>query len=176
MKIKKLKLKNYKRFNELELDFDSGINIIVGDNEAGKSTISQAIMDLLYLDPTTKSQNTHARIKSWGQSNLPILDMIFSSDGDDYQFIKDFSSKSLILQNLSNKKKTENYKDSIHYIKTFTGIGNESIFRKTAFINQGDIAWADSSDDLLHEITSGTNEGSNSGAQQIIKNLKLRAF
>lgn len=172
MKIRKLKLKNYRKFSELELNFDSGINIIVGDNEAGKSTISQAIMDLFYLDPTTKAQNIHVRMKSWGQSNLPVIDLIFNSDGDDYQFTKDFNAKSLILKNLSNNKKSENYKDSLAYMKNFTGISNESVYKKTAFINQGDIAWADSSDDLLHEITSGTKEGSNSGAQQVIKKLK----
>jgi AAA15 family ATPase/GTPase len=41
--IKKLKLLNFKRFKEFEVGFDSTINIIIGDNEAGKSSILQAI-------------------------------------------------------------------------------------------------------------------------------------
>jgi putative ATP-dependent endonuclease of OLD family len=41
--IKQLKLLNYKRFKEFEVEFDSKINTIIGDNEAGKSTILQAI-------------------------------------------------------------------------------------------------------------------------------------
>lgn len=41
--ITKLKIKNFKSFEEFELDFDKGANIIVGNNEAGKSTILEAI-------------------------------------------------------------------------------------------------------------------------------------
>ncbi|HCY64090.1 MAG TPA: ATP-dependent endonuclease [Oxalobacteraceae bacterium] len=41
--IKKLVLKNFKRFRELELNFDSELNILVGGNEAGKSSVLQAL-------------------------------------------------------------------------------------------------------------------------------------
>jgi len=41
--IKKIKLINFKRFKDFEVDFDSKINTIIGDNEAGKSSILQAI-------------------------------------------------------------------------------------------------------------------------------------
>lgn len=41
--IRKLKLINFKRFKQFEVEFNSGINTIIGDNEAGKSTILQAI-------------------------------------------------------------------------------------------------------------------------------------
>lgn len=40
--IKKLKIENFKSFNNFEISFNKGINILVGDNEAGKSTILEA--------------------------------------------------------------------------------------------------------------------------------------
>jgi len=43
LKIKKVYIENFKSFKKLELDLDSGINILVGNNEAGKSTILEAI-------------------------------------------------------------------------------------------------------------------------------------
>ncbi len=43
MIISKLKLVNFKRFPELEIPFDEHLNILVGDNESGKSSILQAI-------------------------------------------------------------------------------------------------------------------------------------
>jgi len=43
MQIKKIYIENFKSFQKLELDLDAGINILVGNNEAGKSTILEAI-------------------------------------------------------------------------------------------------------------------------------------
>jgi len=44
MKIEKLVLQNYKSFKERTvIEFNEGLNILVGDNEAGKSTILEAI-------------------------------------------------------------------------------------------------------------------------------------
>lgn len=41
--IQRLVLKNFKRFKALELEFDPELNILVGGNEAGKSSVLQAI-------------------------------------------------------------------------------------------------------------------------------------
>jgi predicted ATP-dependent endonuclease of OLD family len=41
--ILKVKIKNFKKFKEYEIHFDSKRNILIGDNEAGKSTILTAI-------------------------------------------------------------------------------------------------------------------------------------
>lgn len=43
MYIKKIKLHNYRRFKDLEIYFKKGRNILVGDNESGKSSILEAI-------------------------------------------------------------------------------------------------------------------------------------
>ena len=41
--IEKIILYNFKRFNHLELEVDEKINILIGDNESGKSSIIEAI-------------------------------------------------------------------------------------------------------------------------------------
>lgn len=41
--IQKIVLKNFRRFRDANIDFTGGLNIIVGDNEAGKSTVLEAI-------------------------------------------------------------------------------------------------------------------------------------
>lgn len=43
MKIRKLKLKNFKRFANQAFDFNDDVNVIVGDNESGKSSLLEAI-------------------------------------------------------------------------------------------------------------------------------------
>ena len=44
MAIKKIKIENFKCFNGVfELELNKGLNILVGNNETGKSTIVEAI-------------------------------------------------------------------------------------------------------------------------------------
>ena len=43
MYISKIKLHNYRRFKDIEIPFNKGRNILVGDNESGKSSVLQAI-------------------------------------------------------------------------------------------------------------------------------------
>ena len=43
MIVRKLRITNFKKFRNNEFDFNDDINIIVGDNESGKSTLFWAI-------------------------------------------------------------------------------------------------------------------------------------
>lgn len=44
VKINKLIVENFKKFrSRLEIDFNDEINILIGDNESGKSTILKAL-------------------------------------------------------------------------------------------------------------------------------------
>ncbi|MDV3597366.1 ATP-dependent nuclease [Elizabethkingia anophelis] len=54
--IKKIKLKNFKKFESLEIEFDDQINLIIGDNEAGKSSILMAI-DIVLSGSRNKVEN-----------------------------------------------------------------------------------------------------------------------
>ena len=47
MKIKKLVIKNYKKYRDISIELNSGVNIFVGDNNSGKSTILEAISMVL---------------------------------------------------------------------------------------------------------------------------------
>ena len=51
MKVKSLKLKNFRNYDLLDLEFDEATNIFYGDNAQGKTNILESI----YLCGTTKS-------------------------------------------------------------------------------------------------------------------------
>lgn len=82
--INKIKLKNFKRFRCSQIEFNNDLNVIVGDNESGKSSILQAI-DMVISGSTTKIKNIGLEYlfnihaiedfmegdKSYG--NLPVL-------------------------------------------------------------------------------------------------------
>lgn len=41
--IRKISIRNYRRFKEFDLNFEDGMNIVVGDNDSGKSSLIEAI-------------------------------------------------------------------------------------------------------------------------------------
>ena len=43
MYISKIKIKNFKCFNDVEVEFDPNFNLIIGQNNSGKSTIFDAL-------------------------------------------------------------------------------------------------------------------------------------
>lgn len=51
MYIESLELKNYRNYQNLQLDFDKGTNIFYGDNAQGKTNILESV----YMCGTTKS-------------------------------------------------------------------------------------------------------------------------
>ena len=82
--INKIILKNFKRFTAFEVDFDNQLNILVGDNESGKSSILQAI-DIVLSGSRNKVENiglenlfNYQIVNDFMQSNkkyedLPVL-------------------------------------------------------------------------------------------------------
>lgn len=79
--IKKLKLQNFKRFKSFEVSFDSKLNIIIGENEAGKSSILSAI-DLVL-------RGSHRKVESVG------FDKLLNS-----QAVKDFLASDKVYKDL----------------------------------------------------------------------------
>lgn len=70
MYISKIKLHNFRRFKDIEIPFNRGRNILVGDNESGKSSVLQAI-DLC-------ARGSRHRIEDVGIETLFNIDSIRS--------------------------------------------------------------------------------------------------
>ena len=68
MYISKIKLQNFRRFRNIEIRFNRGRNILVGDNESGKSSILQAI-DLC-------SRGSRHRVEDIGVETLLNVDAV----------------------------------------------------------------------------------------------------
>lgn len=47
MYLSKLKLKNFRKYKELEVPFKKGLNVLIGENDSGKTAIIDSIRILL---------------------------------------------------------------------------------------------------------------------------------
>jgi uncharacterized protein YhaN len=84
MRIDRLELVRYGRFTDCALDFaGSGMHLVVGPNEAGKSTLRSSVGELLYgIHPQTKLDFLHA------MQDLRIDALLRGSDGDALEVVR----------------------------------------------------------------------------------------
>ena len=57
MRVKSIKLINFKKFRDDLIDFNDDVNIFVGDNNSGKSTILEALEIVLNFNHRGRSFN-----------------------------------------------------------------------------------------------------------------------
>ncbi|WHT49434.1 AAA family ATPase [Sporosarcina thermotolerans] len=67
MKIKKIVIYGFGKHENKTIDFDDGVNVIYGQNEAGKTTIQQFIVQTLFGYPQKNSAQLRYEPKSGGK-------------------------------------------------------------------------------------------------------------
>ncbi len=100
MKIQNLTLKNWKCFrDEKSFEFDEGINLIHGENEAGKSSAIDGLRRAFFDKHTTSGEKMRA-IQPWGSEGLsPTVKVGFEKNGNEYRIKKKFlHSESSLLE------------------------------------------------------------------------------
>ena len=81
MRIRRLRMVNFRAFADYELELDPGLNLVVGLNESGKSTIVEALGTALFADPTSKARAMR-ELERWGSSGAMRLELDFDHARD----------------------------------------------------------------------------------------------
>ena len=107
LKIKQLKLKNYRNYELLELDFDPSTNILYGDNAQGKTNILESI----YLCGTTKShRGTKDRDIIQFQHEEAHIEAVIDKNGVPFQIdihLKNNSPKGIAINKIPIRRASE---------------------------------------------------------------------
>lgn len=102
MRIKKLEITEFGKFNNMMIDFNDGINVIHGANESGKSTIMSFIYAMLF--DTEKGEgiynvsSIYSRFRQWDSNNPPSGAMEFEHEGISYRIEKTFNKRNQVLR------------------------------------------------------------------------------
>ncbi len=90
MRIKSVLLRHWRGIEQLELaDLDPGLNLVLGDNETGKSRVAQAIWFGLFESSKGKSKHK-TDLMSWDGKGDPRVELLLECGGRTYRIVKVF--------------------------------------------------------------------------------------
>ncbi|MDR7422625.1 MAG: AAA family ATPase [Armatimonadota bacterium] len=138
MIISSVRLRRFKRFADWTGTLAPGLTVVRGPNEAGKSTLMEAIFEGLFRDPA-RTEAT-GRLRSWGEARLGEITIDLDVRGRRYLLRKDLEAGTVLLQSEDGRDRAESQRDVQRRLLEWVGLGSEAAYRSTAFVAQADIA------------------------------------
>ena len=148
MKIKQINISGFGKLNNLSINFDKKINVVFGNNEAGKSTLQAFIKGMFFSlkgGRKTKKDGFPELKKYKPFNNVPYSgNLIYTLDNSsEYLVNRDFSSGDVKVYDSTLKDITstfpQNREQGILFANEHLGI-SQYLFENTCFIKQANIS------------------------------------
>lgn len=176
MTITRIRLRRFKRFADWEADFGPGLTVVRGPNEAGKTTLMEAVFEGLFGDPAR--EQAVARLRSWGESRLGEITIGVRVGSDCYLLRKDLEAGTILLQRQGGGDRVESLREVQRRLLEWIGLATEGACRATAFVAQGDIARVGEDRRLLgahlSRVLSGAGSEGVQAAQRWLQEQRAR--
>ena len=174
MWLKRIELKNFKRFLDFPAQFSPGINVVKGPlNEMGKSTLLEGIIVALFHNPKSTAKELKDYV-SWSSTDKQFrIRLEFEEKGNKYSLEKDFGkgTASLICDN--TREEFDTFRKISEKMAELLGTNSDRLFLCSSCIRQSQVSEISSGrkeiNESLEEIVSGGKEGIL--ASQAIKKL-----
>ena len=166
MILRSIELENFGRFRGQTVEFRRGMNLVIGPNEAGKSTLAEAVPAVLF------GSDHLEKFRPWGRNacsaalffeghgrtiqvkrNLVTDEVELVEKDDLYHVLSQFSGKVPLRGRSATSRE---YRD---LLESLLGVSDEGLFRATYFFGHHPQEW--SGDELaqkLRTLVSGTAE------------------
>ena len=155
MKIHKLKINAYGKLKDTEITFDDNINIVHGQNEAGKSTILNFIVNMLYgisKNKNGKPYSNFEKYKPWEGEEFSGKIEYALDNNENFEVFRDFKKKN---PQIFNEKKEDISKQfnidkskGNEFFYEQTGM-DEALFLSTIVVNQEEVKLGKSEQNIL---------------------------
>ena len=102
MKINNLKINGFGKLKDKEIEFGDGINVVYGENEAGKSSILKFIMSMFYgasKNKNGKEISDFEKFKPWVTEEFSGKIEYTLDSGENYEVYREFKKKNPIIYN-----------------------------------------------------------------------------
>ncbi len=95
MIIKSVKMRNFRKFKDILIDFPDGITGVVGLNGSGKSTIFESIAWALYGPIAARTSADQIKLENSQNSDPCRVELEFVFNDDNYRIVREMTGKSL---------------------------------------------------------------------------------
>ena len=182
MKIKNLKINAFGKIQNKQIDFVEGINVIQGENEAGKSTILKFIIGMFY--GLSKNKNGQSipdieKFEPWNNEDFSGKISYDLDDGKKYEVYRNFKKKNpkIFNENLEDISKKFNIDKTRGNQFFYDQVEmEEDIFNSSVITKQTEVKLSEKEQNsLIQKISNilGTGED-NSSYTQIVTKLKKK--
>ena len=139
MKLQRLHIKRYGRFDDFAIDFGKGFNQIIGDNDTGKSTLVRAIYAVLFDNPATVHwEGYHANLSTMEAPYL--LHLEYQANGKSYRLTKDIATETTMLEEVETGGKWNTPADVQEQIGKALGFTEKELYVASSLVRQDDLA------------------------------------
>ena len=181
MKIDSIKINGFGNLKDKNIELKSGINIVTGKNESGKSTMLKFIPAMFYGLSKNKNKKEIPdleRYKPWSESEYSGKIYYTLDNNEKIEVYRDFNKKTCKIYNENGEEITNNYnidnktKQNLFFIEQ-TGI-TEDILMKTAISEQTETRLdKDSQNIIIQKISNVLSTGKdNTSYKKAIDKLK----
>ncbi len=166
MKINNLKINGFGKIKDKEIELSEGINIVYGENEAGKSSVLKFITSMLYgasKNKNGKDISDFDRYKPWSSEEFSGKIEYTLDNGENFEVFREFKKKNPTIYNSKKEDISKTFPmdktKGIEFFENQTGIDEET-FYNTAITEQEGIKLSKASQNSIVQkisnlITSG---------------------
>jgi uncharacterized protein YhaN len=173
VKVTRLRLRRFKRFADWQAGFAPGLTVVRGPNEAGKTTVMEALFEGLFGAPARGE--AASRLRTWGEQRLGEITVEMQVNGSRYLLRRDLEAGTILLQSDDGRERVETHRDVQRRLLEWIGLGSEGAYRATAFVGQADLARVSEDRRLVSAHLSKILSGSGvEGVQQALQWLSER--
>ena len=136
MILHRLELRRFLGLADHVFEFAPGVNVVVGPNEAGKSTLRTAIRTVLYENPATASSRYREQYRTWQVDDPPELRLHFEIAGRRFLLTKNYATRKVVLADSATGQTWEQHKTVQERLVAALGLPTDDLFDATAHIAQ----------------------------------------
>ncbi len=175
MYIQALEAQNFKKLKKEKIEFPKDVTVIKGDNESGKSTFLEALIAVLFFDPTPHAAPQYIQeLKNWNSDRLYNLKLYFEAEGGEYILEKDFENKKVLLSEKEGEVISHDFKEVSSLLKRWGGYVYRYLFERYFVIKKDALLLIDQDKKKIVEILQDMIGGSSAevSVTELITNLE----